>query len=137
MALRLRPHRPGGRPGGGARGLHPRQDAHSWEEPLASRVFALEVIRGAPLLKDFLAGELKGWVEEKARVIRAWIEQGRMAPVEPAHLFFTIWAATQTYADFAAQIAAVLGRERGTRDHEAATEQLVRLVLRGCGLDGA
>jgi TetR/AcrR family transcriptional regulator len=59
-----------------------------------------------------------------------------MAPLEPAHLFFTIWAATQTYADFDAQITAVLGHERQTAaDREAATEQLVRLVLRGCGLE--
>lgn len=108
---------------------------HGWEHPLASRIFAQEVIRGAPVVRDFLAGELRAWVEARSAVIRAWIAQGRMAPVEPAHLFFTIWAATQTYADFDAQITAVLGRERQTaRDREVATEQLVQLVLRGCGL---
>ena len=107
----------------------------SFEHPQASRLFALEVIRGAPVIRDFLAGELKEWVEARAAVVQAWVDQGRMDPVEPAHLFFAIWAATQTYADFDAQIAAVLGRERQTpADREAATEQLVRLVLRGCGL---
>ena len=109
--------------------------AYSRSHPAASRLFALEVIRGAPVIRDFLAGELKEWVEARAAVVQAWVDQGRMDPVEPAHLFFAIWAATQTYADFDAQIAAVLGRERQTpADREAATEQLVRLVLRGCGL---
>lgn len=108
----------------------------SFEHPEASRLFALEVIRGAPVVGDFLAGELKDWVETRAAVVRAWAAQGRMAPIEPAHLFFTIWAATQTYADFDAQITAVLGRDRQTAtDREVATEQLVALVLRGCGLD--
>lgn len=108
----------------------------SFEHPQASRLFALEVIRGAPVVRDFLARELRDWVEARASVIRAWVAQGRMARVEPAHLFFTVWAATQTYADFDAQITAVLGHERQTAtDREVATEQLVALVLRGCGLE--
>jgi TetR/AcrR family transcriptional regulator len=111
-----------------------RKMRHSFEHPLPSRIFALEVIRGAPVIHDFLAGELRSWVEERSAVIRAWAEQGRMAAVEPVHLFFTIWAATQTYADFDAQITAVLGRRQTVRDREVATEQLVGLLLRGCGL---
>ena len=31
-----------------------------------------------------------------------------MAPIDPAHAFFMIWAVTQTYADFQAQIEAVI-----------------------------
>ena len=58
-----------------------------------------------------------------------------MAPVDSTHLFFTLWAATQTYADFAVQVAAVLGRDELTAaDHHRATEHVVGLVLRGCGL---
>jgi TetR/AcrR family transcriptional regulator len=58
-----------------------------------------------------------------------------MAPVDPVHLFFTIWAATQTYADFDVQVCAVLGRsELGTADQARATEHVVTLLLRGCGL---
>ena len=111
-----------------------RKMRHSFEHPLASRIFALEVIRGAPVIRDFLTGELRSWVEERSAVIRVWAAQGRIAAVEPVHLFFTIWAATQTYADFDAQITAVLGRGQTTRDRELATEQLVGLLLRGCGL---
>ena len=58
-----------------------------------------------------------------------------MAPVDATHLFFTIWAATQTYADFDVQVRAVLGRARlSGRDHARAAEHVVTLVLRGCGL---
>ena len=55
-----------------------------------------------------------------------------MAPVDSTHLFFTIWAATQTYADFDVQVRAVLGRDELTsRDHARATEHVVSLILRG------
>jgi TetR/AcrR family transcriptional regulator len=58
-----------------------------------------------------------------------------MAAVDPVHLLFTVWAATQTYADFEVQVRAVLGRDRLTaRDHRRATEHVVALLLRGCGL---
>ena len=58
-----------------------------------------------------------------------------MAPVDTTHLFFTIWAATQTYADFDVQVCAVLGRKNLTaKDHARATEHVVSLLLRGCGL---
>jgi TetR/AcrR family transcriptional regulator len=64
------------------------------------------------------------------------VAQGRMAPVDATHLFFTIWAATQTYADFEPQVCAVLGRRRLTQaDLERATRHVVALILRGCGLD--
>jgi TetR/AcrR family transcriptional regulator len=60
-----------------------------------------------------------------------------MAPVDSTHLFFTIWAATQTDADLDQQVRAVLGRDELTaHDHERATEQVVGLILRGCGLAG-
>ena len=77
-------------------------------------------------------------VARKAGVIREWIARGEMASVDPLHLFFTIWAATQTYADFESQVCAVLGVSHlGQRDYEQATDHLVRLLLRGCGLEPA
>jgi len=103
--------------------------------PLASRVFANELIHGAPLLGDFLETELKDWVTRKAKVIDLWVKQGKMQPVEPRHLFFMLWAATQTYADFAVQIAAVLGRKSlKPADYDAAAKQTTEIVLRGLGL---
>jgi len=74
-------------------------------------------------------------VQEKSQVVQNWIDQGKLAPVDPVHLFFTIWAATQTYADFDVQVCAVLGtRGMDTKEYARATQHTVDLILRGCGL---
>ena len=109
--------------------------ALSEQRPHASRVFANELLHGAPVVKALLGTELRDMVRVKAAVIDGWIAAKRMAPVDSVHLFFTIWAATQTYADFAVQVSAVLGRPQlSAKDYERATEHVVTLVLRGCGL---
>ncbi len=109
--------------------------ALSVQRPHASRVFANELLHGAPVVKTLLATELRALVLAKAEVIAQWIQAGRMAPVDPLHLFFTIWAATQTYADFEVQVCAVLGHTELTpEDQHRATEHVVSLILRGCGL---
>jgi TetR/AcrR family transcriptional regulator len=109
--------------------------AMSAARPDASRVYANELLHGAPVLGELMRGELRSVVARKVQVIRGWIAEGRMADVDAEHLFFTIWAATQTYADFDVQVRAVLGRSKLTRrDHERATAHVVTLVLRGCGL---
>jgi TetR/AcrR family transcriptional regulator len=109
--------------------------AMSAERPDASKVFANELLHGAQVVGELMRSELRQMVRKKAAVIDAWVAQGRMAAVDSTHLFFTIWAATQTYADFDVQVRAVLGRTELTpRDHERATEHVVALLLRGCGL---
>jgi TetR/AcrR family transcriptional regulator len=106
----------------------------SWKYPDASRVFANEVIHGAQEIGNFLRTGLRDLVTQKSRMIDDWIDDGRMAPVDPRHLFFMIWAATQTYADFSAQIDAVLGTRRArANDLAFAEEQVVSVILRGCG----
>lgn len=108
--------------------------ALSVQRPHASRVFANELLHGAPVVKILLATELRSLVQTKSAVIAHWISAGRMAPVDPVHLFFTIWAATQTYADFEVQVCAVLGHPELTeQDQKRATEHVVSLILRGCG----
>ena len=105
------------------------------ERPHASRVFANELIHGAEVVLDLLRHDLRAQVLDKARVIDGWVAQGRMAPVDSTHLFFTIWAATQTYADFDVQVRAVLQRPQlDEADWQRATDHVVALVLRGCGL---
>ena len=109
--------------------------ALSITRPHASRVFANELLHGAPVIGELLRGELRATVVEKAAVIDGWIEAGKMAPVDSTHLFFTLWAATQTYADFDAQVCAVLGVARlGPDDLQRATDHVLRTVLRGCGV---
>jgi TetR/AcrR family transcriptional regulator len=107
----------------------------SAQRPDASRVYANEVMHGAAVVGELMGTELRSMVRKKAAVIDGWVAAGRMAKVDGTHLFFTIWAATQTYADFDVQVRAVLGRaELTARDHERATEHVVALILRGCGL---
>lgn len=77
--------------------------------PRESRLFANEILQGAPRMIGALEGELKGLVDEKSTIIQAWMDAGRLAPVDPHHLLFSIWALTQHYADFDVQVRAVLG----------------------------
>ncbi len=104
----------------------------SRDHPEVSRLFALEMLRGAPLLKSVLAGPLKAVFEAKGKVIQAWVAQGRLAPVDPAHLIFSIWAITQHYADFAVQVRALTGRTLANGAFMDETRQAVTaLVLKG------
>ena len=107
----------------------------SRDSPDASRLFCLEMIQGAPLLKGELAGELRGIVEHKSAVIQGWIDAGRLAKVDPEHLIFMIWATTQHYADFAVQVQALTGK---TLADSAFFEQTVAnvqaVVLKGLGV---
>lgn len=80
--------------------------------PRESRLFANEILQGAPRIEDALKGQLRDLVDEKTEVIRQWIRQGRLARCDPHHLIFSIWATTQHYADFDAQIRAVMGEKR-------------------------
>ena len=105
--------------------------------PGASRIFAAELLRGAPLLMPFLAGELRRRVETMGRVIDGWSASGQMDKVAPAHLFFSIWAMTQTYADFDVQVRAVLGSDDDEQIFAAATATVTAFVLKGCGVRAA
>jgi len=66
--------------------------AMSAARPDASRVFANEVLHGAPVLGELLRTELRATVRAKAAVIDGWVAAGRMASVDATHLFFTMWA---------------------------------------------
>lgn len=84
----------------------------SAEMPRQSRLFAHEILDGAPRISNVLRTELKTLVDEKAAVIAAWVDTGRLAPLDPHHLIFSIWSLTQHYADFDVQVRAVLGDGR-------------------------
>lgn len=76
----------------------------SRSNPKASRLFANEVLHGAPNIMGILQGELKQLVDKKCQIIQRWIDQGKLVDVSPYHLIFMIWAATQHYADFEVQV---------------------------------
>jgi TetR/AcrR family transcriptional regulator len=81
----------------------------SRDYPRESRLFANEILQGAPRIRAALEGDLAHLVAEKAQVLTGWMEAGRIARVHPVHLIFSIWALTQHYADFDVQVRAVLG----------------------------
>ncbi len=94
--------------------------------PEASRLFALEVMRGAPMLSGMIAGDLKDLVDAKVALLRHWQAEGRIGVHEPHHLLFHIWAMTQHYADFAVQVEGLTGR---TLDDPAFFEQALQAIL--------
>ncbi|HEV2547287.1 MAG TPA: TetR/AcrR family transcriptional regulator [Stellaceae bacterium] len=103
--------------------------------PEPSRLWAMELIGGARHVQPFLRRRLRRLVREKSAILESWIAAGKIAPVAPEHLLFMIWAMTQTYADFAAQIAAVLGKDRlDAGVFATGRETATTLVLRGLGL---
>jgi TetR/AcrR family transcriptional regulator len=109
--------------------------AASQHQPFASKVFANEILHGAPQLSDYLANQVRRWVEGKAKVIDRWVARGLMRPVNVPHLFFVIWSSTQTYADFESQIRAVLKRDlMKVEDFASGGELITRMVLSACGL---
>ena len=101
----------------------------SRDNPAASRLFANEILHGAPAIGAFLKGPLKQLVDQKAAVLSGWIAKGRINAVDPHHLIFAIWATTQHYADFDVQAKAVLGA--GQVDMAAAETAIIALFIRG------
>ncbi|WP_269930696.1 TetR family transcriptional regulator C-terminal domain-containing protein [Aminobacter sp. HY435] len=100
--------------------------------PRESRLFANEILQGAPRIMAMLEGELKTLVDEKVEVIRGWMRSGKVARADPWHLIFAIWATTQHYADFDVQVRAVLGPDRGGDGRfEDAARFLEQLFLEG------
>ncbi len=88
--------------------------------PMESRLFANEMVRGAPILEDVLNGDLKALVDGKVTTLKGWMAEGKIAKVDPYHLIFAIWSTTQHYADFDPQVRAVLGDDGEGRFSDAA-----------------
>lgn len=86
--------------------------AMSQDYPRESRLFAHEILQGAPHLTEILGGDLRQIVDRTVAVLEGWMDRGLLARVEPRHLIFSIWSMTQHYADFEAQVRAVLGDGR-------------------------
>lgn len=107
----------------------------SRRKPLASRVFAMEIISGGERLDTYFGESHQQWFRRRANVFQSWIDAGRMDPVDPTHLLFLIWSATQHYADFHTQICLFTGQRRlGNEDYRRAADSLVQIILKGCGL---
>lgn len=99
--------------------------------PRESRLFANEIVQGAPRIIDQIKGPLRALVDEKAILISGWAREGRIATLDPHHLIFSIWATTQHYADFDAQVRGILTPEGDSHFEQAAAflEQMYRAAL--------
>lgn len=100
--------------------------------PEESRLFATEILQGAPMLAATLRRDLVPLVDAKLATLRRWIDEGRLAPIDPLTLVFMIWATTQHYADFAAQVEILTGR--GLDDDaffERTRESILAIILAG------
>jgi TetR/AcrR family transcriptional regulator len=99
----------------------------SREFPRESRLFANEIVQGAPRIEGFLNGELRALVDEKAAVLQTWMDAGKIEPLDPYHLLFSIWAMTQHYADFEAQILMI--RSGQIKDSHEGSDTFVQTIF--------
>jgi len=107
----------------------------SRKRPWGSRVWAGEIMRGAPVMEKFLGTTLKKWLDERVRIIRGWVREGKIKPVDPTTLLYMIWATTQHYADFERQMVVLNGgKEISDRQYHRRSDQVVRLILSSVGL---
>ena len=102
--------------------------------PHGSKVWASEVMHGAPVIQDYLETTLRDWTEGRIAVIQRWIDEGKLKPVNPRHLLYLLWATTQHYADFGHQIQTLnAGTPLTDRQWNEAKASVKDMVLRGIG----
>jgi TetR/AcrR family transcriptional regulator len=102
--------------------------------PHGSKVWASEVMHGAPVIQDYLETTLRDWTSGRIAVIQRWIDEGKMKPINPRHLLYMLWATTQHYADFGHQIQTLNdGRPLTDKQWREAKASVRDMVLRGIG----
>ena len=106
----------------------------SRRHPAGSKVWASEVMHGAPVIQDYLETTLEQWTNSRISVIQSWIDRGLMAPLDPRHLLYMVWATTQHYADFGHQIETLnKGEPLTDAQWRAATDNVKTIILKGIG----
>ncbi len=106
----------------------------SRRHPDGSKVWASEVMHGAPVIQDYLETTLRDWTTGRAALIQGWIDEGQMQPVNPEHLLYMLWATTQHYADFGHQIETLNGgKPLSDTQWRAAKDSVKTMILRGIG----
>lgn len=106
----------------------------SFEHPALSKMFANELISGGDVLRSVLSPG-RNRTADVVHVLRQWIDEGRLRPLDPLLLLMHIWAITQHYADFDVQVRYMqrLGADEPL-NREHISEEAVAFVLYGCGL---
>jgi TetR/AcrR family transcriptional regulator len=102
------------------------------EMPLSSQIYVSEIMRGAPVIQDYLDTTLSEWVRSRGAVVQRWILEGKLKPMEPKYLFYMIWATTQHYANATHEMATLEGGTLlGGEAFERAKQQVTETVLFG------
>lgn len=108
----------------------------AFAHPNRHKLFAVEVIGGAPHLNDFMSTTMKDWALEKAQVMKVWHSQGKISVADPMQLLILIWATTQRYAEFETEIVGLMQKQAYDKEDESrAADFLVPFILRGCGIE--
>ncbi len=103
--------------------------------PYASKVWANEIIHGAPVVGTFLETTLKKWLDDRIIIIKGWIASNKIKKIDPTAFIYMIWSVTQHYADFGKQIEILnKGKEYSDDEFRLMTEQVTQFVLAGAGL---
>lgn len=106
---------------------------YSRTHAVESRFFASEILRGARYITLRHRRHMQDVTDRRADIVRNWIRQGKLAPVDPYHFFIMLWSATQFYADYGTLAARMLRKKRLTRqDYSRAAETITGIVLNGC-----
>lgn len=106
----------------------------SRRHPDGSKVWASEVMHGAPVIQDYLETTLRDWTAGRAALIQRWVDEGKMRPIDPRHLLYMLWATTQHYADFGHQIETLNGgKPLSDAEWNAAKAAVKTMILRGIG----
>ena len=105
------------------------------EKPLPSKLFAREIISGAPYLSDYIKNDMRQWLASRVEIFEAWMAKGKMRQLDAENLMFMIWATTQHYADFETQVLTITNRAEYTeQDIEQISHFICDMLLAGCGL---
>ena len=97
-----------------------------------SKVWANEVMHGAPIIQDFLETQLTEWSDGRIEMIQKWIDDKKIRPINPRWLLYMIWATTQHYADFAHQVETLNAAEPLSKEQwEDATETVFQIIWAG------
>ncbi len=107
----------------------------SRNHPMGSKVWANEILHKAPVIHDYMQTTLRDWTDNRVKIIQGWIDDGKMAPVNPKFLLYMIWATTQHYADFNYQINTLNnGAPLTDEQFEEAKAQAIKIILTGIGI---
>ena len=102
----------------------------SWDHPKLSRIFAAEILRGAPLVTEHIETEMSATFDRACKTLKKWMRKGQIVETDPKHVFFVIWGATQYYSDFGLVAAKLLKKPQiDEADYKAAEDTVTKMIL--------